>query len=99
MEISINEFLADPLATEDNCFNFFDWFCRDEALKNRMLSLKGKVSSLLSPVSLTATHITWSLKTTARLMAIFTTIFVSHVLKTMDTFAGSHLNWVMTILI
>ena len=39
MEISINEFLADPLATEDNCFNF-DWFCRDEAIKNRMLSLK-----------------------------------------------------------
>jgi len=47
MEISINEFLADPLATEDNSFNFYDWFCRDKALKNRMLSLKGKVSFLV----------------------------------------------------
>ena len=84
MEISINEFLADPLATEDNCFNF-DWFCRDEALKNRMLSLKGKVFPVKSGL-IDDTHYV-EFKTTARLMAIFTTIFVSHVLKTMDTFA------------
>ena len=92
MEISINEFLADPLATEDNCFNFFDWFCRDEALKNRMLSLKGKVSFLVKSGLIDGDTHYVSLKTAARLMAIFTTIFVSHVLKTMDTFTGSHLN-------
>jgi len=45
--ITINEFLADPLATENDCYLFFDWFCRDKSLKNRMLKLKGKLSFLV----------------------------------------------------
>jgi len=60
MEISINEFLADPLATKDDCFNFYDWFCRDESLKNRMLSLKGKVSFLVKSGLIDGnTHYVW----------------------------------------
>ena len=42
MNITINEFLADPVGTTENdCFGFFDWFCTDRGLKSRMLKLKG----------------------------------------------------------
>lgn len=45
--MTINEFLANPMATENDCFGFFDWFCRDKSLKNKMLALKGKVAFLV----------------------------------------------------
>jgi hypothetical protein len=47
MDMTINEFLANPMATENDCFGFFDWFCRDGSLKNKMLGLKGKVAFLV----------------------------------------------------
>lgn len=47
MNMTINEFLANPLATENDCFGFFDWFCRDNGLKSRMLKLKGRVAYLV----------------------------------------------------
>ena len=47
MEMTINEFLKNPMATENDCFGFFDWFCRDKSLKNKMLALKGKVAFLV----------------------------------------------------
>ena len=47
MNMTINEFLANPMATENDCFGFFDWFCRDKSLKNKMLGLKGKVAFLV----------------------------------------------------
>jgi hypothetical protein len=48
MNITINEFLADPVGTTENdCFGFFDWFCRDKGLKSRMLKLKGRVAYLV----------------------------------------------------
>lgn len=47
MNMTINEFLANPMATEKDCFGFFDWFCRDKSLKNKMKLLKGKVSFLV----------------------------------------------------
>jgi hypothetical protein len=47
MNMTINEFLANPMATEDDCFGFFDWFCRNKSLKNKMLALKGKVAFLV----------------------------------------------------
>ena len=47
MNMSINEFLANPMATENDCFGFFDWFCRDKSLKRKMLALKGKVAFLV----------------------------------------------------
>ena len=47
MNMTINEFLANPMASEDDCFGFFDWFCRDKSLKNKMLALKGKVAFLV----------------------------------------------------
>jgi hypothetical protein len=47
MDMTINEFLANPLATENDCFGFFDWFCRDKGLKSRMLKIKGKISFLV----------------------------------------------------
>ena len=47
MNMTINEFLANPMATENDCYGFFDWFCRDKSLKNKMLALKGKVAFLV----------------------------------------------------
>ena len=47
MDMTINEFLANPLATENDCFGFFDWFCRDNGLKSRMLKMKGKIAFLV----------------------------------------------------
>ena len=47
MDMTINEFLANPLATENDCFGFFDWFCRDKGLKSRMLKMKGKIAFLV----------------------------------------------------
>ena len=47
MDMTINEFLANPLATENDCFGFFDWFCRDKGLKSRMLKIKGKIAFLV----------------------------------------------------
>lgn len=48
MPYTINEFLADPIGTtEDDCYGFFDWFCRDKGLKSRMLKLKGKIAFLV----------------------------------------------------
>ena len=47
MELTINEFLANPMATENDCFGFFDWFCRDKSLKRKMLALKPKVAFLV----------------------------------------------------
>jgi hypothetical protein len=47
MEMTINEFLKNPMSTENDCFGFFDWFCRDKSLKNKMLALKGKVAFLV----------------------------------------------------
>ena len=46
--MTINEFLADPVGTTENdCYGFFDWFCRDKGLKSRMLKLKGRVAYLV----------------------------------------------------
>tara|TARA_B100000424_G_scaffold134724_1_gene102259 strand:- start:180 stop:647 length:468 start_codon:yes stop_codon:yes gene_type:complete len=48
MNITINEFLADPVGTTENdCFGFFDWFCTDRGLKSRMLKLKGRIAYLV----------------------------------------------------
>jgi len=47
MNMTINEFLANPMATENDCFGFFDWFCRDKSLKNKMMGLKSKVAFLV----------------------------------------------------
>ena len=47
MNMTINEFLANPMATENDCFGFFDWFCTDRGLKSRMLKLKGRIAYLV----------------------------------------------------
>ena len=47
MEMTINQFLANPMAVEDYTWRFFDWFCTDRGLKNRMMKLKGKVAFLV----------------------------------------------------
>ena len=44
---TVNQFLSDPINNSDSCFNFFDWFCRDKSLKNRMLKLKSKLAFLV----------------------------------------------------
>ena len=46
-EISINKFMNDPYENCDDCFNFFDWFCKDSALENRMLKMIPKLRFLL----------------------------------------------------
>lgn len=46
-DFTVNQFLSDPVKNSDSCFNFFDWFCRDTSLKNRMLKLKSKLSFLV----------------------------------------------------
>lgn len=47
MEITINEFLANPIAVEDDAWGFFDWFCTDRGLKGRMMKLKPKLAFLV----------------------------------------------------
>lgn len=48
MNITINEFLADPVGTtKDEYFGFFDWFCRERGLMSRMLKLKGRIAYLV----------------------------------------------------
>lgn len=46
-EISINEFLENPVENSDKFFNFYDWFCKDSTLEKRMLSLVPKLKFLV----------------------------------------------------
>jgi len=47
MKISINKFLENPVENSDNCFNFYDWFCKDSTLEKRMLALVPKLKFLV----------------------------------------------------
>ena len=45
---SINEFLKDPINNSDECFNFYDWFCKETSLSNRMLKMVPKLKWLVT---------------------------------------------------
>jgi len=47
MKITINEFLENPVEHSDECFNFFDWFCKTSSLERRMLALVPKLKFLV----------------------------------------------------
>lgn len=46
---SINQVLANPeLMNHDNCWSFYDWFCKDETLEKRARKLLIKVKFLVN---------------------------------------------------
>lgn len=47
MNESINKFLKSPLFYSDEHFNFYDWSCKDSALKNRMMKMVPKLKFLI----------------------------------------------------
>ena len=46
--ISINQVLSNPEELKDSYYNFYDWFCKDESLKNRFYSFLPKLKFLVS---------------------------------------------------
>ena len=47
MKTSINTFLNNPELNSDKCYNFYDWFCKDSSLKNRMMKMIPKLRFLI----------------------------------------------------
>ena len=47
-KFSINEFLENPELNSDEFFGFYDWFCSDESLLNRMKTFIPKLKFLIS---------------------------------------------------
>jgi len=45
--ISINDFVNDYKTTEENCYNFYDWFCKTESLQNRAKTMVSKLKFLI----------------------------------------------------
>ena len=44
--LSVNAYLANGGAVNEDCNNFWDWFCSDSGLKNRGIALDKKVKAL-----------------------------------------------------
>ena len=45
--ITLREFLENPVENSDSCSNFYDWFCSDKTLENRMLAMVPKLKFLV----------------------------------------------------
>lgn len=46
-KFTINEFVADYEKNSDECFGFFDWFCREKSLKLKAMEFVPKLKLLL----------------------------------------------------
>ena len=47
LEAQANGIYLDSDGNESQCYNFYDWFCKDRALKNKAKSLYGNVRTFL----------------------------------------------------
>ena len=47
-KFSINEFITDYENNSDECYSFYDWFCKDESLKARAKSFVPKLKFLVN---------------------------------------------------